>query len=47
MDLGSKKISFGFSKVSKHHPVKATNRTDKEEIEYVDRLDGKTVVCKG
>jgi len=47
MTESGKKFSFAFSKVSKSSgPFKPVKTKEKEDVQYIDCLDSKAIVCK-
>jgi len=47
MTESGKKFSFAFSKVSKSSgPFKPVKTEEKEDVQYIDCLDSKAIVCK-
>lgn len=47
MTESGKKFSFAFSKVSKSSgPIKPVKSKAKEDVQYIDCLDSKAIVCK-
>ena len=47
MTESGKKFSFAFSKVSKTSgPFKSVKTKEKEDVQYIDCLDSKAIVCK-
>jgi hypothetical protein len=47
MTESGKKFSFAFTKVSKSSgPFKPVKTKEKEDVQYIDCLDSKAIVCK-